>query len=298
MSRKLAHNQQTSGNSLSSESFVANTIPFHDFGGDGPILHFAHANAYPPACYRQFIAPLASHYRVQAMLHRPLWPGSDPADLQGDWQLIADDLIDFLAQQGLENVIGMGHSLGAVATMYAAVKRPSLFRALILIEPVFLPPQILQLAAAHPEQAALMPLVQSAVYRRRRWPNRQDAFDRFRSKDIFARWSDEALWDYVNYALHQNGDTVALTFPPEWEARIYATPPQAVWHTLPQVTQPTLALRAAETDTVFPEAWQLWQQKQPQATFVQLEGVGHMLTMERPFLVAETILDWLRKIEG
>ncbi|MBK8987972.1 MAG: alpha/beta hydrolase [Chloroflexi bacterium] len=272
---------------------MAHIIPFHDFGGDGPILHFAHANAYPPASYQQFIAPFLRHYHVQAVQHRPLWPGSDPADLQGDWQIIADDLIDFFDQQGLEDVVGVGHSLGAVATLYAAVKRPSLFRALILIEPVFLPPHILQLAAAHPEQSALMPLVQSAVHRRRRWPNRQDAFDRFRSKSIFARWSDEALWDYVNFALRQNEDAVSLIFPPEWEARIYATPPQAVWDALPQIQQPTLGLRAAETDTITPETWQLWQERQPQATFVQLEEVGHLLTMERPSLVAETILNWL-----
>jgi len=276
---------------------LAATIPFHDFGGDGPLLHFAHANAYPPACYRQFIDPFLTHYRVQSICHRPLWPTSDPADLQGDWQIIADDLIDFLEQQGWENVIGMGHSLGAVATMYAAVKRPSLFRALVLIEPVLLPPPVLQLAAAHPERAAEMPLVQSAVRRRNRWPSRQAAYQRFREKSVFARWSDEALWDYVNHALRKEGDELVLAFPREWEAQIYATPPQAVWDTLPQVSQPTLGLRGAETDTIFPEAWQMWQEKQSQATFQQIEGVGHMLTMERPLLAAETILNWLRKLE-
>jgi len=187
--------------------------------------------------------------------------------------------------------------LGAVATLYAAVKRPSLFRALILIEPVFLPPQVLQVAAAYPERAAELPLVLSARRRRHRWPSRQAAFDRFRQKQIFARWSDEALWDYVNEGLREDGDEVILAFPREWEARIYANPPQAVWDTLPQVTQPTLGLRAAETDTIFPDAWQLWQAKQPQAAFRQMEGVGHMLTMERPLATAETILDWLQTIE-
>lgn len=276
---------------------MAHSILYHDFGGDGPILHFAHANAYPPACYRQFITPFLPHYQVQAICHRPLWPGSDPADLQGDWQVIADDLIAFFEQQGWENVIGVGHSLGAVATLYAAVKRPSLFRALVLIEPVFLPPQILQVAAAHPERAAEMPLVQSAMRRRNRWPTRQAAFDRFRKKQVFARWSNEALWDYVNLALQEAGDEVTLVFPREWEAHIYANPPQAVWDILPQVTQPTLALRAAETDTIFPQAWALWQEKQPGATFQQIENAGHMLTMERPLPVAKVILNWLETLE-
>lgn len=276
---------------------MTHSIPYYDFGGDGPILHFAHANAYPPACYRQFITPFLPHYQVQAVYHRPLWPGSNPADLRGDWQIIADDLIAFFEQQGWENVIGVGHSLGAVATLYAAVKRPSLFRALVLIEPVFLPPQVLQVAAAHPERAAELPLVQSAVRRRNRWPNRQTAFDRFRKKQVFARWSDAALWDYVNLALQETGDEVTLVFPREWEAHIYANPPQAVWDTLPQVTQPTLALRAAETDTIFPQAWALWQEKQPGATFRQIENAGHMLTMERPLPVAQVILNWLETLK-
>lgn len=277
---------------------MATGIPFHNFGGDGSVIHFAHANAYPPACYRQFLAPFMAQYHVESICHRPLWPGTEPAELQGDWQIIADDLIHFFEQRGLEQVIGIGHSLGAVATMYAAVKRPSLFRALVLIEPVFLTPQILQMAAAHPEQALLMPMVQSALRRRDRWPSRQAAFDRFRSKDVFANWSDDSLWDYVNYALVEDGSELTLAFPREWEAQIYATPPQAVWDTIPQITQPTLGIRAAQTDTIFPEAWQLWQKLQPQATFLQIENAGHMLTMERPLPVAEIILDWLKQIDA
>jgi pimeloyl-ACP methyl ester carboxylesterase len=91
-------------------------IPHHDFGGQGPILHFAHPNAYPPACFRQFLTPLTAHYHVTGIYHRPLWPGSRPEELTG-WQLIADDLIRFFDQEGYRDVIGMGHSLGAVATI-------------------------------------------------------------------------------------------------------------------------------------------------------------------------------------
>ncbi len=112
---------------------------------------------------------------------------------------------------------------------------------------------------------------------------------------MFASWSDDSLWDYVNYALVEDGPELTLAFPREWEAQIYATPPQAVWDAMPQITQPTLGIRAAQTDTIFPEAWQLWQKLQPQATFLQIENAGHMLTMERPLPVAEAILTWLKQ---
>ena len=113
-------------------------IPYEDFGGTGPLLHFAHPNAYPPAVFRQFLQPLTADYDVLAMAQRPLWPGSRPDEMH-DWQLFADDLVDFLADHDLHGIIGVGHSLGAVATMMAAVGQPQLFRALVLIEPVFLP---------------------------------------------------------------------------------------------------------------------------------------------------------------
>lgn len=271
-----------------------NAIPFLDFGGAGPTLHFAHANAYPPGCYRQFIAPFLADYHVLGIKHRPLWPDSQPAELTS-WQVIGDDLSHFLTQQKLHGVVGVGHSLGAVATLYAAVQRPDLFRALALVEPVFLPPSILQMAAANPEAAAAQPFVQRALHRRHRWRSRQEAFDRFRSKSVFAQWSDESLWDYVNNGTEEDASgEVVLSYPREWEGRIYARPPLSVWEQLPQVTQPTLAIRAAQSDTIFPEAWQLWQEVQPEATFVELADVGHMLPMERPLLTAEIILNWLK----
>jgi pimeloyl-ACP methyl ester carboxylesterase len=88
-----------------------------------------------------------------------------------------------------------------------------------------------------------------------------------------------------------------LTYPREWESRVYGKPPLSVWERLPQITQPTLALRATETDTLFPEPWQLWQALQPAATFVEVEDVGHMLPMERPLQAAQTIQEWLKKEE-
>jgi len=268
------------------------SIPFVDFGGSGSLLHFAHANAYPPACYQQFIEPFLPNYHVLAMKQRPLWPNSNPDGLTS-WQDFTDDLIQFLEQKGLRDVIGMGHSLGAVATMYAAVERPDLFRAIVLIEPVFLPPQILELAAAFPDKAAEQPFVLRALNRRNRWNSRQAAFDRFRGKSVFERWSDESLWDYVNNGTHEENGGFVLTYPREWESRVYGKPPLSVWERIPQLTVPTLAIRAAETDTLYEDPWQLWQEIQPKATFVQMEEVGHMLPMERPLQVSETVQNWL-----
>ncbi len=265
-------------------------IPFVDFGGAGTFLHFAHANAYPPACYRQFLESLTADFHVVGLCQRPLWPESRPDEMES-WDIVAGDLIQFLEQQGYDQVIGVGHSLGAVATMLAAIKRPYLFRALALIEPVFLPPNALQLIAANPTVAENMPFVQVARRRRYEWQDRQAAFDHFRPKKVFRRWPDTVLWDYVAAGLRETADgQVVLAYSREWEARFYSRPPLTVWEDIPRITLPTLAVRGAESDTLFPEAWQLWQALQPDAAFIELQDVGHMVPMERPLRLADAVL--------
>jgi pimeloyl-ACP methyl ester carboxylesterase len=38
----------------------------------------------------------------------------------------------------------------------------------------------------------------------------------------------------------------------------------------------------------------MWQELQPDATFLEIPEAGHMLPLERPQMLAEAILDFLR----
>lgn len=277
------------------------TIPFDDFGGEGPVLHFSHPNGYTPRSFRRFLAPFTQSYHVIAAHHRPLWyltPGAPSVpgpEHFTRWDIITDDLLAFLDQERLEGIIGVGHSLGAVTTMQAALREPERFRALVLIEPVFLPPAFLDAARADPQAAADQPFVRAALRRRNRWSDRQAAFDRFRKKEAFAKFSDEVLWDYVNEGTHENPATgeFVLSFSREWEGAFYAHPPLDVWEDIPRLDIPTLALRGSESDTLFAEQWAMWQNLQPSATFAEMAEVGHMLTMEAPLESAAVIGHWL-----
>lgn len=270
------------------------TIPFHHFGGQGTVLHFAHANGYPPACYRQFVAPLLNHYQVLGLKHRALWPEASLSLAQG-WQQSADDLIRFLDQQGLCGIVGLGHSLGAVATMYAALKRPDLFSALILIEPVFLPPYFVFLAHLMPYswRQRLNPMVRTAQRRRDTWPNKQAMFDHFRPKPVFAGVSDGVLWDFVNHGSIMEEGQVRLAYSKEWEAYFYATPPK-VWQPLSQVMHPMMGIRGATSTTVSTAAWRRWQRMKPQATLIEVPEAGHLVPFEQPARLAAHILAYLK----
>jgi pimeloyl-ACP methyl ester carboxylesterase len=272
---------------------MTTSIPFEDFGGSGAILHFAHPNAYPPACFKALLEPLTKNYHVIAMKQRPLWPNSELLDMS-NWQIFADDLARFLSQQGYDRVIGAGHSLGAVATMKAAYQHPDLFRSLILIEPVFLEPQILDVLAQNPGVLEDRPLVQRARRRRAEWPDRRTAFDHYRAKPVFERWPDEALWAYVTEGLTETANGgLTLAFSRDWEAQIYNSSPGPVWDEISRVSQPTLAVRAAESDTLSVKAWRLWQDLQPDAAFVEIPDAGHMVTMERPHEILKVMNQFL-----
>ena len=83
------------------------------------------------------------------------------------------------------------------------------------------------------------------------------------------------MWDYINDGLVTNEvGEVTLVFTPEWEARIYGHLPLTVWDDIPRLTQPTLAIRGSESDTLSAKSWALWQTLQPGAQFVELPDLG------------------------
>jgi pimeloyl-ACP methyl ester carboxylesterase len=267
----------------------------HDFGGQGPLLHLAHANGFPPGAYRQLAVALTDGYHVVGLPARPLWPGSDPAEAP-NWHPLAHDLLWAFDELQLSGILALGHSLGGVLTLWAAIARPSLFRAVILVEPVILPPVWLWYLRLLRRLGlgARQPLVQSALHRRRVWPSRQECFAHFRGKSVFARWSDDALWDYVNAGTRLREDGSAeLRYPVDWEAHLFATAPADVWHGLHRLTVPALVLRGQDSRTFMPAAQARLARRLLQSQSVTIADAGHLVPMERPAETARLIREFL-----
>ena len=272
-----------------------------DFGGDGPPLHFAHANGYPPEAYAPLLARLMPHYHVTATRLRPLRPGRSPAGLSS-WQPLVDDLEADLLAQGAQGWVGVGHSLGAMLTAAVALRQPGLFRALVLIEPVFFSLRLLgawnllrRAGLAH----TVHPLIPGALRRRRDFASADEMFARYRKAPIFARIDDAGLRAYVN-ALAQPapGGGVTLSYPPEWEVAIYATGPMNLWRQLGRLRPPVLVVRGHETDTLRPAAVRRLQRTLPSAQLVDVPHTGHLVPLEAPAVVAEAALSFLHQQRG
>ena len=247
------------------------------------MLHFAHANGFPPGCYTPLLRRCAGRFRVLAMHQRPLWRNSDPAGFAG-WHTLADDLIRFLDENKLTGVVGAGHSMGAVATIIAAAKRPDLFSRLVLIEPVLFPLRFYFFMKPIPPgwREKIVPIAKIALKRKDKWKSKEEVLNSWRRKKIFSHIPDAYFSAFVDGAIKENANgSVSLIYPKKWEARIYCTPPN-VWSYLSLLKHPTLAIKADGTNLLTPPVWKKWKKVQPNADFHIVENSTHLVPLEKP----------------
>jgi pimeloyl-ACP methyl ester carboxylesterase len=280
-----------------------------DLGGTGAPLHFLHANGYPPDCYKPLLELLTTQYRVFGMHLRPLWPDAKMDDLR-DWHPLSDDLLRFLsyrepldhAQDKPAPVIGVGHSIGGIVTLRAALREPKKFRALVLLDPVLFPPYFIaawNLARLLGIGYRLHPLIPATLKRRHEFDDLETVFRGYRSRPIFRYFTDENLRIHIAGMTRPKPDGgFELVYSPEWEAHIYYTGvwrDMELWHSLKKLETPTLIIRGAETDTFRESAAMLVKRKQPRVRIEAVSQATHLLPLERPKEVFEIINSFLKE---
>jgi pimeloyl-ACP methyl ester carboxylesterase len=270
---------------------------WHDWGGTGPVLHFAHANGFPPGTYRRLIGDLTRRHHVVSMSARPLWPDSRHVELR-DWSVFAEDLRAELNRQGLRGIVGVGHSLGAVTSLLAAAADPGLFSAVVAVDP-------LVLTGAHSlfwgtvkavGLGGQISLVRGARRRRELWSDRGEARTSYSSKKVFASWDPEVLDDYLDAGmidLPQGG--VRLRYQREWEARIFSAAPHDLWAQLRRVSVPTLFVQGEHSDTFLDAARTRVEREVPGSRTVVIADSSHFLPMERPSELAGVVDEFLEE---
>jgi len=269
-----------------------------EWGGEGPLLCFGHANGFPPETYRLLLDALAASFRVASFAARPLWPGSDPAAV-GSWRDLAGDLRGELARRSAHGAIGAGHSLGSVLAVLAAAADPGLFQALILVDPVIFSGthSLFWGAFKGLHLGHRLPLIRSARRRRERFPDRDAVRSSWSAKPVFGTWLPEVLEDYVRSGTVEDGNGgVTLRYPKAWEARIFELTPASIWRELRRIELPMLVLRGEGSDTFRAGAAHRLGRELPSATVVELAGCSHFAPMERPQAVAETVIAWWQRL--
>ena len=281
-------------------TFKTSDGDFHyiDWGGSGPLGHFAHATGFCAGVYTPLAERLLQQLRVMGMDdrgHGKTRVAVDPKKIK-NWDIFASDLERFFEHLN-EPVIAMGHSRGGVASLLLAVKRPDLVRALVLIDPTILPfswmgPWFL---AKKTRLAKFVPIAFRAARRRRIWPDRDTLLDAYRSKLPFRIWKDGFLEAYVAEGTKETDKgLIELSCDPLWESRVFSACSHDVWQYIPRLQLPTLVLYGADSDTFLAPAVKRFKAKVPTAAFGRFEGTSHFVPMERPDETAGAILTFLK----
>lgn len=270
-----------------------------DLGGEGVPLHFLHANGYPPECYQPLFEHLQKQYHVFGMKLRPLWENATTAGLN-DWHPYSEDLLRFLSEHQTGPVLGVGHSIGGIVTLRAALRDPGKFSALVLLDPVLFVPSFMTLWSLFRAIGlgnTVHPKIAGALKRRRTFDNLDLVFRGYRSRDVFRYMNDANLKAYISGITRQKADgTFELVYSPEWEAHIYLTGMRDfdLWRELPNLKIPTLIIRGAETDTFQVNAAKLVQKRNPKIKIHTMQKATHILPLEYPQEVAALINDFVR----
>lgn len=274
--------------------------PMIDFGGDGPLFHFAVANGFPPQTYAQLLRPLTAAYHVVSLPPRPLW-GEPPPETLIDWRDgTARDFLDGLHAHNLGDVIAVGHSLGGIASMLAVLHEPSRFKALILLDPTIMSRTLVAGLTGLAEAGMMdqIPFAVRALKRQRDFASTEAAYTYFKERTLFADWPDEVVQLYAQHGTQPKADGVTLAWTPEWEAYVFKTVFIPIWETLPRLRDllPTLIVRGSVSDTYLPESAQEVGEMLPNAVHLEITGHGHLFPLTAPAETAEIVQQFLKDL--
>lgn len=217
-----------------------------------------------------------------------------------NWNSFGLDVIDFLDVLQLENMVGVGHSLGGRVLVHVAAKRPGCFSRLVLVDPVIFDTQSYQIRQE--SQETINPEDLPTARRRNQWTGWQEMYERFVDRAPFNTWRKNILEDYCRYGLAPvcNGEGFELACPPLVEAEIYATnSSEDVTDSLGEIEVPVAVLRAqprigdnsARSDFSKSPTRQDLAQLFKAGRDVFLPHLTHFIPMQVPELVAQFVLD-------
>ena len=255
---------------------------------DKPTLFFVHATGFHGRVW-DYHAEAFEGYHIIALEQRG-HGRSDPVPVT-HWRTFGEDQAAVIGALGLDNLIGIGHSMGAHAMIEAAAATGA-FRALILLDPVvaaredYLEPPLWPEGEMHP-----------AARRRSSFDSPEEMMQRLGDKSSFPLFEPRIFRDYCTYALERSGERYELLCRPEVEAAVYmsARSNGGVYDSAARVDVPVTVVRAQTGEPgdilnfanspTSPELYQAF----PQGRELHWHDCTHFVPMERPDQVIQLI---------
>ncbi len=212
-------------------------------GGAAPLV-FAHATGFHGRVWDAIIEQLPAH-RAHALDMRG--HGGSGGGPVADWRVLASDVAELLAAEGIASAVGIGHSMGAHALLQVAADHPGVFARLVLFDPVILAPEFY--APGEPLYTAENP--HPAIRRKRDFASPEAMMERFRDRDPYSLFDARVFEDYCRFGLvpTASGEGMELACSPEDEASVYASSRSnpGIIEAAKRVDIPVLVVRALYT---------------------------------------------------
>lgn len=261
-------------------------VAVHDLGGTGDTLLISHATGFHGRCYAPLAAQLADRFHSLALDYRGHGDTPQP-DAPVDWERYGDDA-EAVARALPFPIDAFGHSMGGACLLMAAHRDPSLFRRLVLFEPIVFPP-------SDPAAASDSPLAAGARRRRASFPDFETAIANYAAKPPLGAFTPASLDAYVRHGFRQGDDgQVHLKCRPEIEAATFEMgPAHRTWDILGEITTPVLVV-AGRVQPMQPSAIAAGvAERLVNATYLQRDDLDHFGPMTHPDTLAQILTDFL-----
>ncbi|MCJ7605981.1 MAG: alpha/beta hydrolase [Dehalococcoidales bacterium] len=243
-------------------------IHYYRTGSDKPPFVLLHGATDNGLCWTPVAGMLAEDYDV-IMVDAQGHGKSDRVDPRFNSNSLASQVVGLLKELGIKKPVIMGHSMGAGTTVNIAVNYPDVPRAIILEDPVWRPPEVLNAEPSAEEkriQEGFARLVENQGKL-----NVAEIIEQGRKDN--PRWSEEELKPWAEAKKQFDPSLLKRVRP---DSRPYEG-------LVPKIQCPTLLI-TAENGIVPPgvpeRAAALWKSDKP-FKWVRIDGAGHNIRREQ-----------------
>ncbi len=261
---------------------------------DRPTLLFVHATGFHGRIWDRIIESLPGFHTV-ALEQRG--HGRSQRVVISHWKEFAEDIVAFVDALELNDLIGIGHSMGAHGMVDAAA-RCDAFSRLVLLDPTISAPETY--AEGAPAQAP-QPFEgpHPAAKRRNRFASVEEMMQRLLPKSAFGVYEPRIFEDYCRYGLVPSPDGgLELACHPETEASVYMTARtnEAIYERVRALQIPVTVVRAQVRPADSPVAdfsasptWPGLVGEFKHGREIHLENCTHFIPMQVPDFVVDVI---------
>ena len=247
-------------------------------------IQFAHANGFPAKTYNELFKHFGSFdlKYVPVMAHGKF--GITPK-----WKPLGHELIENIKEHNETPVIGIGHSMGGAALMYAAHWQPELFDKIVFLDPPLFPIHKIRGMNLMRFLGMLDKVGPSgrAKTRKTHFDSYDAAYQYFKPKKLFKNFHPNCFTDYVKHGLipSKNGG-VELAFKSEVEYQVFRS--MAYIPGKVAFKMPSYFIYSSQYTVLQPKDIESLKRKFVNTKFIPFDG-GHLFPFEQPEETAELI---------